>query len=167
MRQGQVSIYYGEGKGKTSIAVGRGLRAIGEDLHVVMIQFLDHYNSKEISLLKKLEPDFRIFRFEKDRSPEVMADADTNETIHREISGEIRNAFNFTKKILDTGECEVLILDGILECAERGFLTEGDLEELIEKRPESMDLILTGRNMPVCLKEKAESIYRIYTEKEE
>ena len=60
MRQGQISIYYGMGKGKTAVAVGRGMRAIGEEQRVVMIQFLDYHNSKEIALLKKLEPDFRI-----------------------------------------------------------------------------------------------------------
>ena len=70
MRQGQISIYYGMGKGKTAVAVGRGMRAIGEEQRVVMIQFLDYHNSKEIALLKKLEPDFRIFRFEKDRAAE-------------------------------------------------------------------------------------------------
>ena len=54
MRQGQISIYYGMGKGKTAVAVGRGMRAIGEEQRVVMIQFLDYHNSKEIALLKKL-----------------------------------------------------------------------------------------------------------------
>ena len=58
MRKGQISIYYGAGKGKTSVAVGLGLRAIGEELRVVMIQFLDYYNSKETGILQKLEPDF-------------------------------------------------------------------------------------------------------------
>ncbi len=165
MRQGQISIYYGEGKGKTSIAVGRGLRAIGEDLQVVMIQFLDHYNSKEITLLKKLEPDFRIFRFEKDRSEAAALDAEADEAMRKEIAGEIRNAFNFTKKIVDTGECEMLILDGVLECVEKNYLTETELQELIEKRPEYMDVILTGRILPMGLVEKAESIYQIFTEK--
>ena len=51
MRQGQISIYYGMGKGKTAVAVGRGMRAIGEEQRVVMIQFLDYHNSKEIALL--------------------------------------------------------------------------------------------------------------------
>ena len=75
MRQGQISIYYGMGKGKTAVAVGRGMRAIGEEQRVVMIQFLDYHNSKEIALLKKLEPDFRIFRFEKDRAAEDVQKA--------------------------------------------------------------------------------------------
>ena len=107
MRQGQISIYYGMGKGKTAVAVGRGMRAIGEEQRVVMIQFLDYHNSKEIALLKKLEPDFRIFRFEKDRAAEDVQGAENDEALHKEIFNEIRNAFNFAKKIVDTGECEI------------------------------------------------------------
>lgn len=98
MRQGQISIYYGMGKGKTAVAVGRGMRAIGEEQRVVMIQFLDYHNSKEIALLKKLEPDFRIFRFEKDRAAEDVQGAENDEALHKEIFNEIRNAFNFAKK---------------------------------------------------------------------
>ncbi|MGN0136258.1 cob(I)yrinic acid a,c-diamide adenosyltransferase [Anaerotignum sp.] len=165
MRQGQISVYYGAGKGKTAVAVGRGMRAIGENLRVVMIQFLDYHNSKEIALLKKLEPDFRIFRFEKDRDGMDVRDAKIDEALHKEIFGEIRNAFNFAKKIADTGECEMLLLDGILECVEKGYLQESELEEILERRPEYMDIILTGTILPEGLSEKAESIYQIKTEK--
>ena len=166
MRQGQVSIYYGKGKGKTAVAVGRGLRAVGEDLRAVMIQFLDYHNSKEIALLKKLEPDFRIFRFEKDRvGVDVHEDA-LEENLRKELSAEIRNAFNFAKKIVDTGECEMLLLDGVLECVEKGYLQESDLEELIEKRPEFMDVILTGTVLPETIAAKAGSIYQLVAEKE-
>ena len=148
MRQGQISIYYGMGKGKTAVAVGRGMRAIGEEQRVVMIQFLDYHNSKEIALLKKLEPDFRIFRFEKDRAAEDVQGAENDEALHKEIFNEIRNAFNFAKKIVDTGECEMLLLDGILECVEKGYLQESDLHEIIGKRPDFMDIILTGTILP-------------------
>ena len=160
MRKGQISIYYGEGKGKTCVAVGRGLRAVGDEMRVVMIQFLDYHNTKELSVLKKLEPDFRTFRFEKHREAENI-----DEAAMKEISSEIRNAFNFSNKIVDTGECEMLMLDGVLECVEKEYLTEEELIELIEKRPDYMDILLTGTMLPKKLSEKADSIYCITTEK--
>ena len=103
VKTGQIAIYYGAGKGKTSVSLGKGVRALGENLRVVMIQFMDYHNNQEIALLEKLEPDFRIFHFEKDREGTEMT-----EEIRKEIASEIRNAFNFTKKILDTGECDML-----------------------------------------------------------
>ncbi|MBM6828330.1 cob(I)yrinic acid a,c-diamide adenosyltransferase [Anaerotignum lactatifermentans] len=160
MKQGQISVYYGAGKGKTCVALGRGLRALGEDLRVVMIQFMDYHSHKEMALLEKLEPDFRVFHFEKNRTGEVIT-----EEIRKEIAGEIRNAYNFAKKILDTGECEMLMLDGILECVEEGFLPETDVVALMEKRPENMDMILTGSGLPGGVAERANSIYQIVPEK--
>lgn len=166
MREGHIAIYYGKGKGKTAIAVGRGIRAIGEDLRVVMIQFMDYHNSKEIALLKKMEPDFRVFRFEKDRdSVDVHGDT-LDEALRKELAGEIRNAFNFAKKIVDTGECEMLLLDGVLECVEKGYLQEADIEELVERRPPYMDFILTGTILPEGLVSKTSNIYQLVLEKE-
>lgn len=165
MRKGKILVYYGGGKGKTCVAVGRGLRAIGDGLRVVMIQFMDYYNSREMSLLKKLEPDFRIFRFEKDRSGEEICSAETDSTVRKEISGEIRNAFNFAKKIVDTGECEMLMLDGVLECVEKEYIEEAELEELLERRPEYMDILVTGTVLPEGLAGMAECIYQIVAEK--
>lgn len=161
MRQGQISIYYGAGKGKTCVAVGRGLRAIGDDLRVVMIQFMDYHNNKEIELLKKLEPDFRIFRFEKNRMEQEI-----DEVVRKEISGEIKNAFNFARKIVDTGECEMLLLDGVLECIEKGYLSADQLEELLNRRPDFMDIILTGDSLPPTIAERSDCIYQIKAEKQ-
>ena len=93
VKTGQIAIYYGAGKGKTSVSLGKGIRALGENLRVVMLQFMDYHNNQEIALLEKLEPDFRIFHFEKDREGTEMT-----EEIRKEIASEIRNAFNFTKK---------------------------------------------------------------------
>ncbi|WMI80321.1 cob(I)yrinic acid a,c-diamide adenosyltransferase [Anaerotignum sp. MB30-C6] len=161
MRRGQISVYYGAGKGKTCVAVGRGLRAIGDDLRVVMIQFMDYHNNKEIELLKKLEPDFRIFRFEKNREEQEI-----DENVLREISGEIKNAFNFARKIVDTGECEMLLLDGVLECIQKGFLSAEQLEELLNRRPDFMDIILTGDALPPTIAEHSHCIYQIKAEKQ-
>lgn len=135
MRQGQISIYYGMGKGKTAVAVGRGMRAIGEEQRVVMIQFLDYHNSKEIALLKKLEPDFRIFRFEKDRAAEDVQGAENDEALHKEIFNEIRNAFNFAKKIVDTGECESFCWMEFWNVWKRNTYRNLICNEIIGKRP--------------------------------
>ena len=135
------------------------------DLRVVMIQFMDYYNSREMSLLKKLEPDFRIFRFEKDRSGEEVCSAEVDSTVRKEISGEIRNAYNFAKKIVDTGECEMLMLDGVLECVEKEYIEEAELEELLERRPEYMDILMTGAVLPEELAGMAECVYQIVAEK--
>ena len=148
VKTGQIAIYYGAGKGKTSVSLGKGVRALGENLRVVMIQFMDYHNNQEIALLEKLEPDFRIFHFEKNRD-----------------ASEIRNAFNFTKKILDTGECDMLMLDGILECVEENYLSEEEVVEMMEKRPNTMDMILTGASLPESIAQKADHIYQIVTEK--
>lgn len=161
VKTGEIAIYYGAGKGKTSVSLGRGIRALGETLRVVMIQFMDDYHdNQEIALLEKLEPDFRIFHFEKDRDG-----AEMTEEIRKEIASEIRNAFNFTKKILDTGECDMLMLDGILECVEEGYLSEEEVVEMMEKRPNTMDMILTGTSLPESIAQKANHIYQIVTEK--
>lgn len=160
VKTGQIAIYYGAGKGKTSVSLGKGIRALGENLRVVMIQFMDYHNNQEIALLEKLEPDFRIFHFEKDRKGTEMT-----EEIRKEIASEIRNAFNFTKKILDTGECDMLMLDGILECVEEGYLSEEEVVEMMEKRPNTMDMILTGTSLLQSIAQKADHIYQIITEK--
>ena len=160
VKTGQIAIYYGAGKGKTSVSLGKGIRALGENLRVVMIQFMDYHNNQEIALLEKLEPDFRIFHFEKDREGTEMT-----EEIRKEIASEIRNAFNFTKKILDTGECDMLMLDGILECVEEGYLLEEEVVEMMEKRPNTMDMILTDTSLPQSIAQKADHIFQIVTEK--
>ena len=161
LRKGHIFVYYGEGKGKTSLAVGQGMRAIGEELRVVMIQYMDYNHTKEMIPLKKLEPDFRIFRFEKIRTSFDEAD----EGMKKEISTEVKNAFNFTKKIMDTGECDMLILDGIFDAVEREYISEHELSDALSKRPSYMDVITTGTHRSKLVADQADFVYRICTEK--
>lgn len=159
LKNGQITVYYGEGRGKTSVAIGRGIRALGEELRVVMIQFLDYRNNKELALLKHFEPEFRIFRFEKERDFENMHENAS------QVATEIKNALHFANKIMDTGECEVFLLDGILECVGQGYLEVEAVTELLRKRPENMDVLLTGDCMPEGLVDVVDSVFQICLEK--
>ncbi len=161
MKDGNIVIYYGEGRGKTTAAIGQGIKAVGEGLSVILIQFLDYNNTKENVVLKKLEPDFKVIRFEKVRENVNSL----NETELKEIKSELVNAFNFSRKVFETGECDVIILDGIFSAIEYGFITEDQLCELLEKRQSNMDVLLTGSKIYDKIKEKADYIYRFSVEK--
>ncbi|HCT65422.1 MAG TPA: cob(I)yrinic acid a,c-diamide adenosyltransferase [Lachnospiraceae bacterium] len=158
MRKGNIYMYYGRGKGKTTLAIGQGMRAVSEGLSVVMVQFLDYNNNKEYSTLKRMEPEFRAFRFEKRR--ESLEKADENE-----IRNEINLAFNFSKKIMETGESEMLILDGVIDAVKSGLIDEAELFEVLEKRSSYMDIIITGSERSSLLAECADYIYSINIEK--
>lgn len=65
MKRGNVEVICGEGLGKTSLALGKGLSALMEHKRVIMIQFLKGCSPKdEQEILERLEPDFKVFRFE-------------------------------------------------------------------------------------------------------
>ena len=158
MREGNIYLYYGGGKGKTTLAIGQGMRAVSEGLSVVMVQFLDYNNNKEYLTLKRMEPEFRAFRFEKRR--ESLEKADENE-----IRNEINLAFNFSKKILETGESEMLILDGVIDAVESDLINEAELVDVLQKRSSYMDIIITGNKLCPLVAECADYIYSINKEK--
>lgn len=160
---GSIQIYYGGGRGKTTASLGLGIRAAGIGKRVIMVQFLKEKHSNTLELLKRLEPEVKIFRFEK--SAENYENLSSREQEEQKVN--IRNALNYTKKVMDTGQCDLLILDDILGLIDHQIM---DLDELIKmldaKRP-SMSLILTGRNLPLEINGKADCIYKITTEKEQ
>ncbi len=158
MRKGHVYMYYGMGKGKTTLAIGQGMRAVSEGMSVVMVQFLDYNNNKENLILKRLEPDFRVFRFEKNRDKIEPED-------HGEIKNEVKTSLNFSKKILETGECEMLILDGVLNAIKDGYIEECELIEALERRSGYMDVIITGTDKCLGIVNHADYIFSINIEK--
>lgn len=157
MEIGLIHVYYGDGKGKTSSAIGQGIRAIGQGLKVIMIQFLKGYLSGEIKALARLEPDFKVFNFEKERDFYI----NLNDKQKEELKMEIANALKFGKKIFDTKECDVLILDEILGVIENQIISKEELIEFIKSKPNNMELILTGRKIPDDLKEYVDYISEI------
>lgn len=142
MGSGKIQIFYGDGLGKTTAAIGTGIRAVDEHKTVIIIQFLKGRHQKEESVLKRLEPEMKIFRFEKSTSRfEDLSDQEKQDELLN-----IRNGLNFGKKVLLTRECDMLILDEVLGLLDQGIISEEDILKLIESRDEGVDLILTGKS---------------------
>ena len=121
---GSIQVYYGSGRGKTTASLGLGIRAAGIGKRVIMVQFLKEKHSNTLELLKKLEPELKIFRFEK--ASENYEKLSSREQEEQKVN--IRNALNYAKKVMDTGQCDLLILDDIFGLVDHQIM---DVEELI------------------------------------
>lgn len=161
MKKGHIYTYYGLGKGKTTLAVGQGLRILGEENTVVMVQFLDSHESKEFNVITKLEPDFRVFKY--GEYPEGVNEL--SEAQEKELASEVSTGFIIVKKFIETGECDMLILDGILDAVNRGFLNENELCDALRKKESYMDIIMTGEEAVKGVIDISDFVYSIKTEK--
>ncbi|SHE82516.1 cob(I)yrinic acid a,c-diamide adenosyltransferase [Clostridium fallax] len=154
LNKGYVQIYTGNGKGKTTAAVGLAFRAVGDGMKVFMIQFLKTGKTGELVSAKKFYPDLQIFRFEKKRGfVWTLKDEEIEE-----LKKEIKIAYEFALKVLEENQCDILILDEIMGVLGNKFLTIEDVIRLIESKPENMELIMTGRNVPKEIIDKADLV---------
>lgn len=154
MKNGSVEVICGEGPGKTSLAIGKGIMALTEQKSVIMIQFLKGNRKDDRDALKGLEPDFKIFRFEKaDAFFEMLSEEEKAEELIN-----IKNGFNFAKKVIATGECDLLILDEALGIIDQNIIEMEDFEKLVSSKEEDMSLILTGKVFPEILRPYVDAI---------
>ncbi len=139
MAKGLVYIYAGDGRGKSPAALGRAMQAALEGKSVVIIQFLKGKGVGNSDFLKRMEPEIKLFRFEKsDENFEKLSEEKKQEEIVN-----IRNGVNFAKKVLATGECDLLILDEVLGLVEKEIVSVEDLKSMLECR-EDTSIIMTG-----------------------
>lgn len=157
-----VQIFYGPGKGKTSAAVGQCIRAASLGQNVIIIQFLKGKDAEEFNFLEKLEPKIKLFRFEK----AMVSYDDLPESQKKEERKNILNGFNFAKKVIDTGECDVLVLDEVLGLIDLGIAEVEDIIHLIQLRDDYTRLVLTGRELPEGIAEYADIVSKITLEKD-
>ena len=158
-----VQVFYGPGKGKTSAAVGQCIRAASLGQSVIIIQFLKGKDAEEFNFLERLEPDIKLFRFEKsEESYDLLLPSQ-----QKEEKQNILNGFNFAKKVIDTGECDVLVLDEVLGLLDIGLIEVSDIIKFIELRDDYTRLVLTGRNLPEELREYVNIISKLDLEKDD
>ncbi len=152
-----VQVYHGTGKGKTSAAVGQCIRAASRGQSVIIIQFLKGKDAQEYSFLKKLEPDIKLFCFEKENESYMLLPEEKQNDEKKNII----NGLNFAKKVIDTHECDVVVLDEILGLIDVGIITVEDIIRLIEAREDYVRLVLTGQHLPDELMPYVDVVSRI------
>ena len=157
MEKGLVKVYCGVGKGKSQSSLGRALVCASEGKSVFVVQFLKGRTSGQLNYLRKLEPDIKFFRFERERK--YFETLTSEEREEEKIN--IVNGMHFARKVVSIEECDVLVLDEVLGLIDLGIISADDLISLIQKKPFSMELILTGRNLPEELIPYTDYISRI------
>lgn len=140
MNQGMIHIYSGDGHGKTPAAWGEALKAASKGLEVIIIQFLKGKGLEDSPFLKRLEPEIKLFRFEKS---DAVFSTLSEEGKAEEIQN-IKNGLNFARKVLTTGGCDLLILDEVLGLIDVGVITVEELKNLLDAKPEETTVIMTG-----------------------
>jgi cob(I)alamin adenosyltransferase len=137
---GLIHVYTGNGKGKTTAAVGQAIRACGHGARVVMIQFMKGREYGELRCADLLD-NFEILQFGRDQ----FVDKSNPAQIDIEYA---RKGLNAAKEIVEKGDCDLLVLDEINVALDFALLPVEEVLALLAGKPEQIEVILTGRNAP-------------------
>lgn len=170
-KQALIQVYTGDGKGKTTAALGLGLRACGHGYRVRMIQFMKGTSyTGEIDAVRRLGGGFEIFQFGRDcKYAERLAKGEFDcdgcgecfvipgRPEPRDIAM-AEQAYELARRTLEGAEADLVILDEIANAYFFGLISEERCAALAALRPQGVELVLTGRNMPPSLIDMADLV---------
>lgn len=152
MKKGYIQVYTGNGKGKTTAALGLALRAVGHGLRVLVIQFMKGERLEgEVEASKKLAPYLTIRRV---GEKTFLSREHLNDTAFEHA----RKGLELASQAMEERSCDILILDEIILAVDFGLVNLTDLLGLMDRRPETMELVLTGRNACPEILERADLV---------
>jgi len=135
--KGYIHVYTGNGKGKTTAAIGLAIRAVGAGLKVFIAQFIKNGEYSEIKALKQFSDSILIEQFGTGRFIKNKASrADYEES---------RRGLERIKQVLSSGKYQMVILEEANMAVMCGLLTVNDLLDIISMKPEKLELVITGR----------------------
>ncbi|MDD2579188.1 MAG: cob(I)yrinic acid a,c-diamide adenosyltransferase [Eubacteriales bacterium] len=155
-KRGLLHIYCGDGKGKTTAAVGLSVRAHGRGRRVVFVQFLKDGRSGEIQVLKRLEGLTVITGQTVAKFTFAMNEQERAETYALHMDYLSRAA-----RLAHSEPIDLLVLDEVLGAIETGLLDEDTLVDFLSHRPKHLEVVLTGRIITDRLAELADYISEI------
>ena len=155
LARGYVHLYEGDGKGKTTAAIGLAVRAAGQGMRVLFVQFLKGRDTGELSSLRRLgiavlrgaESDHFLFQMEEGEKSAYL-------------SGQ-RRCFLDSIRVAET--YDLVVLDEVLDAVHAGAVSDGELLQWLRCRPAGLEVVLTGRNPSGELQRAAD--YYTYMEK--
>ncbi|HET9784955.1 MAG TPA: cob(I)yrinic acid a,c-diamide adenosyltransferase [Terriglobales bacterium] len=151
--RGLIIIHTGPGKGKTTAAMGTGLRAVGAGLRVLMLQFIKgswHYG--ELDAVKAFGDKFVIRQMGRG-FVKVGAEKPDPEDVRL-----VQEAWEESKRAISSGDWDLVILDEINYAISYHMLAPESVAEFLATKPENVHVILTGRNAHAKLVEIADTV---------
>ena len=159
---GKIQIYTGNGKGKTTAALGTGLRAHAQGKKVAFVYFDkggDHYSEQKILDdlgieyyrygLDRIDPETGKFRF----------------GVTAEDKAEGKKGLEKSEELMKRGDLAVLVLDELNISTHLGILAEKDSLHLIDLKPKELELIITGRDAPESFQNRADLVTEMQIKK--
>jgi cob(I)alamin adenosyltransferase len=150
--KGCVHIYTGNGKGKTTAALGLALRAAGHGLKTIMVQFMKGQHYGELDSVKNLGGLVTIEQF---GHPQFcrLTDPPDEADVRR-----AQSAMKRVNEIISRKECNILVLDEVMTAMMFNLITEAQVYEIIRSRPSGMEVVLTGRSVNTNLYDAADLV---------
>jgi cob(I)alamin adenosyltransferase len=150
--KGYIQIYTGNGKGKSTAAIGQAVRAAGFGLRTYIAQFMKEFPYNELNSLKHLSEWITIEQFGGDKFVYKKEPPDKNEI------DKARRGLAMAKNKMLSRKYDLIILDEVCVAIYFGLFSDEEILTFIKQKPESVELILTGRYCPDKLIEKADLV---------
>jgi len=148
--KGYIQIYTGDGKGKTTAAIGLSIRAIGAGLKVAFVQFFKPGTSSEVKVLKKFFPELYYKNFGKEKFVKGK--------IEEELKDLILKGWEEVKKLVISKEYNIIVLDEFTYALNWGIIKLEEFLNFLKNKPEEVEIIITGRQAPQELIEIADLV---------
>ena len=151
-RNGLILVYTGDGKGKTTAALGLALRALGSGLRTSILQFMKTQETGEHRALAELaEGRIEILRL---GTGFVLGDAPPPKA----AVDAARHALSLARERLTGGRFDLVVLDEVFPAMAARLIAERDLLDLLDLRPSGVHLVLTGRGAPQSILDRADIV---------
>ena len=153
-----VIVYTGEGKGKTSAALGLMTRALGSRWNVAFIQFIKYWGVGEHVFIRDIQPLYKdqLYFYKGGKGfykAGDLSEQHVTETQHKQAA---LDTYNEALRAVSSGDYDLVICDEINNAAHDGLITVEQLEDLIKARTPKTSLCLTGRDFPEKLLSKVD-----------